>query len=134
MQFRGDSDAKVLVFAGDGLCGAYALDTATELHRAGCPATVVLFNIGGDMLTADTRAARDRFVGERRRSIPPRSSTPGPTASPCPTSTPATPSWSTASSAAEYRKPLRGGYQAVARHINESGVRVVAPLDLPSRA
>lgn len=131
MQFRGDSDAKVLVFAGDGLCGAYALDTATELHRAGCPATVVLFNIGGDMLTADTRAARDRFVESAGAAYLTEVINPGPDCFTMPYLNARNTIVVDGIFGSEYRKPLRGGYQAVARHINESGVRVVA-LDLPS--
>ncbi len=126
---RANSDAEVLIFAGDGICGAYALATALTLRAYDCPAKIILFNIGGQLLTSDTLAARDRFIdacGDKYLnevinagndfSMPKMNSKTivvdgifG----------------------AEYSKPLRGGYQAVARYINESRARVVA-IDLPS--
>ncbi|MDE5661142.1 MAG: NAD(P)H-hydrate dehydratase [Muribaculaceae bacterium] len=129
LQMRGNSTAKVLVFAGDGLCGAYALATATYLHRAGCAASVVLFNIGGDMLSADAQHARDVFVEEAGEEYLQEVINPGPGFT--------MPDMNRRTIVvdgifgSEYRKPLRGGYQAVARFINEQCPKVIS-IDLPS--
>ncbi|MDE6041718.1 MAG: NAD(P)H-hydrate epimerase, partial [Muribaculaceae bacterium] len=61
-KIRGDGENKVIIFAGDDINGAYALQTATELHRKGTRAVVYLFNIGGNLLTVDARMARERFL------------------------------------------------------------------------
>ena len=84
LALRDAAKAKVLVFAGDGICGAYALATATVLHRNGCQARVVLFNIGGDMLSPDTVSARDNFIAEGGEAFLQEVVNPAP-ASPCPT-------------------------------------------------
>ncbi|MCM1067210.1 MAG: NAD(P)H-hydrate dehydratase [Muribaculaceae bacterium] len=129
MAFRQGSEGTVLVFAGDGLCGAYALAAATELHRGGCPVRVVLFNIGGDMLSPDAEAARDAFVSVAGKNMLDEIINAGPGFS--------MPEMNRRTVVvdgifgSEYKKPLRGGYQAVARHINEQGARVVS-VDLPS--
>lgn len=129
LALRDAAKAKVLVFAGDGICGAYALATATVLHRNGCQARVVLFNIGGDMLSPDTVSARDNFIAEGGEAFLQEVVNPGPGFT--------MPDMNRRTIVvdgifgSEYKKPLRGGYQAVARHINEQGARVVS-LDLPS--
>ncbi len=69
LAMRGDTDSPVLVFAGDDICGAYALATAIELHQFGCRARVCLFNIGGDMTpacAATNCARKDTATGSTR--------------------------------------------------------------------
>ena len=124
------SDKRVLVFAGDGICGAYAIEAAIELHRRECPVKVVLFNIGGNLLTADTVAARDRFIAEVGRNDLEEVINPGPGCFEMPSMSAST-LVIDGIFGSEHRKPLRGGYRAVARGINESGAMVVS-IDLPS--
>ena len=121
LDIRGDKS--VLVFAGDGICGAYALETAIELHRRECPVKVVLFNIGGNLLTSDALADVGREFLEEVIN-------PGPGCFEMPAMTPST-LVIDGIFGSEHRKPLRGGYQAVARGINESGATVVS-IDIPS--
>lgn len=121
---------EIVVFAGDGICGAYALETALELMLRGCRTKVILFNIGGDLLTADTRTARDRFIGEGGRASLQEVVNPGPGCFEMPAMNADT-LVIDGIFGSEYRKPLRGGYQAVARYINESKATVVS-IDLPS--
>lgn len=128
LDIRGNKS--VLVFAGDGICGAYALETAIELHRRECPVKVVLFNIGGNLLTSDALAARDRFIADVGREFLEEVINPGPGCFEMPAMTPST-LVIDGIFGSEHRKPLRGGYQAVARGINESGATVVS-IDIPS--
>ena len=128
LDIRGDKS--VLAFAGDGICGAYALETAIELHRRECPVKVVLFNIGGNLLTTDALAARDRFIADVGREFLEEVINPGPGCFEMPAMTPST-LVIDGIFGSEHRKPLRGGYQAVARGINESGATVVS-IDIPS--
>ncbi len=121
---------EVLVFAGDGLCGAYALESALELYRRGCGVKVVLFNIGGNLLSADTVAARDRFVAAAPAGSLEEVVNPGPGCFEMPVLG-KDKLVVDGIFGSEYRKPLRGGYQAVARYINESEAEVVS-IDLPS--
>lgn len=126
---RADSESEVLIFSGDGICGAYSLATATALHASGIKAKVTLFNIGGDMLSADTGAARKRYIDacgtENLNEVVD------------PSTDFIMPKMNRHSIVvdgifgSEYGKPLRGGYQAVARYINEHNARVVS-IDLPS--
>ncbi len=121
--------AGVLIFAGDGICGAYALATASMLHSRGCPANVVLFNIGGDMLSPDALRARNEFIEEFGQEYLQEVINPGPGFT-MPEMTRRT-IVVDGIFGSEYRKPLRGGYQAVARYINEHSPRVIS-IDLPS--
>lgn len=123
---RGDSGAKVVVFAGDAINGAYALETAAALHGAGCQAEVYLINIGGFGLP-DTQAARNRFLaaaGEEYlfETVDMKVRLPE-----------MTPDMIVVDGlfGREYKTPLRGGYQAMARLINEKGAKVIS-IDLPS--
>lgn len=129
MQLRNGGES-ILVFAGDGICGAYALETALQLHKRGCTVMVVLFNLGGHLLTADTIAARDRYVQLTGEEMLYEVINPGPECFEMPAITKST-IVIDGIFGSEYRKPLRGGYQAVARNINESGATVVS-IDLPS--
>lgn len=129
LAMRHGTKREVLVFAGDGLCGAYALAAARELHAADCRARVILFNIGGNLLGAETEAERDAFIDAAgieylTEIINPNEGF----------SMPALDSGEIVVDGifgSEYGKPLRGGYQAVARYINEHNVKVVS-IDLPS--
>ncbi|MDE6206658.1 MAG: NAD(P)H-hydrate dehydratase [Muribaculaceae bacterium] len=127
--FRSERREKVIVFAGDTICGAYALEAALELHARGCKALVVLFNVGGNLLSIDTAAARSRFLESTGSRYLIEVLTPGDFE--MPDINPADTIVLDGIFGSEYRKPLLGGYQAVARHINESGARVVS-IDLPS--
>ena len=106
------------------------IEAAIELHRRECPVKVVLFNIGGNLLTADTVSARDRFIAEVGRNDLEEVINRGPDASEMPSMSAST-LVIDGIFGSEHRKPLRGGYQAVARGINESGAMVVS-IDLPS--
>lgn len=127
--FRGASKNAVIVFAGDGICGAYALSAATQMFMNGIPARVVLFNIGGNLLSPDCVRARDTFIEVAGTGALEEVVNPGPGFS--------MPEMNRRTVVldgifgSEYRKPLRGGYQAVARHINEHNPRVVS-IDVPS--
>lgn len=128
-KIRGDGENKVIIFAGDDINGAYALQTATELHRKGTRAVVYLFNIGGNLLTVDARMARERFldlvdpaylievIGQGQNFRMPKMDRKMIVVD--------------GLFGREYKKPLRGGYQAVAREINENHPFVVS-IDLPS--
>lgn len=124
-----ENAAKVLIFAGDGICGAYAIASARALHAAGCQARVTLFNIGGELLSADTEWERDMFVEHCGREFMDEIINPGENFQ--------MPKMNRRTIVidgifgSEYGKPLRGGYQAVARYINEHKARVVA-IDVPS--
>ena len=128
-EFRGMSKSKVLVFAGDGICGAYALSAAAQLYLGGIPVRVILFNIGGNLLTPDTLRARDALIEIAGTDVLDEVINPGPGFS--------MPEMNRRTIVldgifgSEYKKPLRGGYQAVARHINEHGPQVIS-IDLPS--
>ncbi len=124
---RGDSDSPIVVFAGDAINGAYALETASSLHVAGCPAEVYLINIGGNLLSHDTREAKRRFLetaGETYlfETIDLNLRMPE-----------MAPGMIVVDGlfGREYKTPLRGGYQAMARRINEHGATVIS-IDLPS--
>lgn len=129
LELRGNDNSKVLVFAGDGINGAYALSAAETLHNRGCKAHVVLFNIGGAMLSPDTEAARESFVDcAGIEYIDEVINTTNGFVMPEITRQTLVVDGIFGS---EYKRPLRGGYQVVAREINEKGCRVVS-IDLPS--
>lgn len=126
---RGDSGAQVLIFAGDGICGAYALAAARALHMLDCNASVILFNIGGLMLSPDTERQRDAFREACGLEFLNEVVNPGQDFQMPPMNRRTIVVDGIFGS--EYGKPLRGGYQAVARYINEHHARVVA-IDVPS--
>lgn len=129
--FHGERPGDIVVFAGDDMCGAYALATASALHVAGRKARVYLFNIGGNMLTDDCRSERDRFLQDIGRQWLNEVVDPGASFT-----MPELDSGMTVIDGLfgiDYQKPLRGGYQAVARYINESpSTPGVVSLDIPS--
>ncbi len=124
---RKEPSEPVVVFAGDDINGAFGLETAIALHKSGCPAEVYLINIGGNLLKPDTKGARARFISQAGQQY----------------------LFETVDLNAilpdmhpgmivvdglfgrEYKSPLRGGYQVLARRINEGGAKVIA-IDLPS--
>lgn len=128
-EFKGDTRGDIIVFAGDGLCGAYALECASVLATRGLRPKVVLFNIGGNLLSADTAAARNRFLSVAGREFLNEVINPGQDFQ--------MPKLNRHTVVvdgifgSDYGKPLKGGYQSVARYINEYNPRVVA-IDVPS--
>lgn len=128
---HGDRTGGIVVFAGDDMCGAYALATATALHAGGVRARVCLFNIGGHMLSDDCRAQRDIFVQFAGHEWLNEVVDPG--ASFTMPDLDASMTVVDGLFGTDYQKPLRGGYQAVARYINESpSTPKVVSLDIPS--
>jgi len=128
---HGDRTGEIMIFAGDDLCGAYALATASAIYESGRRAKVCLFNIGGNMLSDDCRAERDRLVQTAGAEWLNEVTDPGASFT-----MPELDSRMTAVDGLfgiDYQKPLRGGYQAVARYINESpSTPKVVSLDIPS--
>lgn len=126
--FNGGKSNRILVFAGDGICGAYAMAAARHLHKDGIPARVILFNIG-NVAGPDAIAARDAFVRAVGDQYLQEVINPGAGFS--------MPKMDRRTLVldgifgSEYDRPLRGGYQHVARYINEHSPRVVA-VDVPS--
>lgn len=124
---RDGADRPVIVFAGDTINGAYAVETARALHLHGCPAHIYLINIasiglGNDCLRAVERFYRDADpealseIGDMKLIMPLMGEDTivvdgifG----------------------REYGKALRGGYQVMARSINEQAPTVVS-IDVPS--
>lgn len=122
-----DKDKPVVVFAGDAINGAYAIETAIALHSQGCAVEVYLINIGGDLLKPATKIAKARFIesvgsGSLYETVDLNVVMPD-----------MHPGMTVVDGlfGREYKTPLRGGYQAMARRINESGATVIS-IDLPS--
>lgn len=128
---HGERPGEIVIFAGDDLCGAYALATASAIYQSGRHARVCLFNIGGNMLSDDCRAERDRFVQTAGAEWLNEVTDPGASFT-----MPELDAGMTVVDGLfgiDYQKPLRGGYQAVARYINESpSTPKVVSLDIPS--
>ena len=61
---RWRSNKPTMVFAGPGNNGADALGAARLLFERGFRPEVFLFNIGGDKLSTDCAASRDRMLAE----------------------------------------------------------------------
>lgn len=131
IEVHADRSGDILIFAGDDLCGAYALATATSLHRQGVEAHVCLFNIGGDMLSDDCIAERKRLIDSGYGKWLTEVIDPG-----VRFTMPDIDADTTIVDGlfgTDYQKPLRGGYQAIARHINESNPHpTVVSIDIPS--
>lgn len=127
LALRKEADYKVVVFAGANINGAYALECARALHIAGCPAEVYLINVEASGLGEDAAMARRRFVETATENY----------------------LYETVSLKLQMPEmddntiavdgifgrdtsmPLTGGYQVMARRINESGCTVVS-IDIPS--
>lgn len=118
--------AQVVVFAGDTINGAYAMECATALHKAGVRAEVYLINIG-NIIGEDGVLAKEEFIesaGEEYlfETVDLNGLMPALNENVLVVD---------GLFGREYRKALKGGYQATARRINESGATVVA-IDVPS--
>jgi NAD(P)H-hydrate epimerase len=118
---------RLVVFAGPDVNGAYALCTSRHLCLQGFNPRVYLFNVGGNRLSADCRAARDRLVEECGEEVlvevtGVRFAMPD-LQGEC--------TVIDGLFGSERTTPLSGGYQGVVRHINEMAPRVVS-IDTPS--
>lgn len=116
----------MLVFAGPGTNGAYALATASILAERGYKLTIFLFNIGGNLLSRDCRAIRDELQAQHPDidllEITKRFDFPK-----------ITPQQVVIDGlfGSEQKEPLAMGFVQLVRSINESGAQIVA-LDVPS--
>lgn len=118
---------RVAVFAGSDINGAYAMEAGAELARRGLQPEVYLINIGGNRLTPDARAAREDFIeaaGEEAlfettgmELVQPELDSSDLVVD--------------GLFGREHDGPLMGGYQHLARFINDSGAYTVS-IDLPA--
>ncbi len=115
-----------IVFAGPGNNGADALASARLLYERGFRPSVYLFNIGGDKLSVECIAARDRllqstpdidFIEVTSRFTPPEISQSHLVVD--------------GLFGAGLREELRGGFMSLVQYINEEHPTVVS-IDLPS--
>lgn len=115
-----------IVFAGPGNNGADALASARLLYERGFRPSVYLFNIGGDKLSVESIAARDRllqstpdidFIEVTSRFTPPEISQSHLVVD--------------GLFGAGLREELRGGFMSLVQYINEEHPTVVS-IDLPS--
>ena len=115
-----------IVFAGPGNNGADALASARLLYERGFRPSVYLFNIGGDKLSVECIAARDRllqstpdidFIEVTSRFTPPEISQSHLVVD--------------GLFGAGLREELRGGFMSLVQYINEAHPTVVS-IDLPS--
>ncbi len=118
---------RLVVFAGPERNGAYALATARQLSMQGLRPMIYLFNIGGNRLSDECRAARDTL----REAC-------GDEALIEVTGTQFTPpdlqndvTVIDGLFGAERTTPLSGGFQSIVRHINETCRRIIS-IDVPS--
>lgn len=118
---------RVVIFAGNDINGAYAMEAGAELARLDFKPEVYLINIGGDRLTPDSRTAREEYIAAAGEDA--LFETPGmELVQPDLASTDIVVE---GLFGREHDGPLMGGYQYLARFINESGAFVVA-IDLPA--
>ena len=123
----GRKNKRVVIFAGNDINGAYAMATGSSLATMGYKPEVYLINIGGNRLTADARTAKSEYVataGEEALF----ETTGMELVQPELTSRDLVVD---GLFGREHEGPLMGGYQYLARFINESGAFVVS-IDLPS--
>lgn len=118
---------RTVVFAGPELNGAYALAVSRILALGGLNLEIYLFNIGGNRANAECVAMRDKFRAECDPAMLTEVTSmqfdmPELTRHEL---------FVDGLFGSERTQPLPGGYQAIVRHVNELGVRVVA-LDVPS--
>lgn len=117
---------RIIIFAGPGKNGSYAIATGQLLKERGYNPSIYLFNIGGHCIESECKSIRDKFRSTFRdadfNEI---------------TTTFNTPDLGRNDLVvdglfgSDLREPLIGGFVAVVRFINESGSTVVS-LDLPS--
>ncbi|MDE6062314.1 MAG: NAD(P)H-hydrate epimerase, partial [Duncaniella sp.] len=122
---RWNPSKPTMVFAGAGNNGADALIVAKLLIEAGFKPHVVLINVEGNSLSRDCRECRDelmRMGNVDMTEIVHQANIP-----------PLTPDHLVVDGlfGTGLRRPLEGGYMAMARYINESGATVVS-IDVPS--
>ena len=122
---RWNPSKPTMVFAGAGNNGADALIVAKLLIEAGSKPHVVLINVEGNSLSRDCRECRDelmRMGNVDMTEIVHQANIP-----------PLTPDHLVVDGlfGTGLRRPLEGGYMAMARYINESGATVVS-IDVPS--
>lgn len=120
-------DKRVVIFAGNDINGAYGMMAGAFLAEANYNPEVYLINIGGDRLTPDARKAKEEFLiraGQQAlfetigmELVQPEIDDKDIVVD--------------ALFGREHIGPLTGGYQYLARFINESGAYVVS-IDLPS--
>lgn len=120
------ANSRIAIFAGPGNNGADALEAARMLCEQGLHPDVFLFNIGGDKLSADCMAVRDRLLEEvpdvalteivKQFNRPPLS-----------------PSYIVVDGlfGSGLREPLTGGFRELVKFIEDSGAYVIS-IDVPS--
>lgn len=115
-----------IVFAGPGNNGADALATARLLHDHGFRPSIYLFNIGGDKLSGECAAVRDRLLemvpDADFHEVTSRFTPPDITSSHLIVD---------GLFGAGLREELRGGFQSLVQYINDEKPTVVS-IDLPS--
>lgn len=123
---RWRQNKRVVVFAGPGENGAYALATATRLIERGFTVQIYLFNIGGNSLRQECQqmrnALRTKHPGAEICEIVNTFNAPDITSADLVVD---------GLFGSELREPLTGGFVSLVRFINESRATVVA-IDLPS--
>lgn len=118
---------RIIIYAGPQLNGAYALTLARHLCLQGVRPTVYLFNVGGNRLTPDCTAARDRLldscgdgvlneIRDMEFTMP---------------SLEDEVTVVDGLFGTERKTPLGGGYQSIVRYINDMHPRVIS-IDVPS--
>lgn len=123
---RWRSSRPTMVFAGPGNNGADALAAARLLFERGFRPEVFLFNIGGDKLSADCAASRDRMLAEAPdiafHEVRDRFSMPK-----------ITPNHLVIDGlfGSGLREELQGGFKSLVQYINDENATVVS-IDLPS--
>jgi len=115
-----------IVFAGPGNNGADALASARLLYERGFRPEIYLFNIGGDKLSADCIASRDRLLAEipdvTFREVQSRFNMPRITSSHLVID---------GLFGSGLREELQGGFKSLVQNINDENASVVS-IDIPS--
>ncbi len=123
---RWRSNKPTIVFAGPGNNGADALAAARLLHERGFRPEVFLFNIGGDKLSPDCTASRDRMLAEVPDiafcEVQSRFSMPKITANHLVID---------GLFGSGLREELQGGFKSLVQYINDENATVVS-IDIPS--
>lgn len=121
------TSSNILVVAGWGTNGAYALETARQLLIAGYRPVVYLFNIGGNRLSPQTKVFHDRLAatpGNRLNEI--TGATPFQWPEPSPSDLIVDGLFGSG-----LTRPLPRSFQLLVRNINQSGATIVS-IDMPS--
>jgi NAD(P)H-hydrate epimerase len=122
-----EAESSIITFAGPELCGAYAIEASRLLALAGRNITVYLLNVGGNRLTEECAAMRQRFIEEVGESSLVEFKDHQITLPELNDSTPIIDGLF----GIERVGPLAGGYQTLVRIINESGANIIS-IDVPS--